>query len=189
MILDQHDRAGGQRLFQRTGGIGEDDPLDAQALKGLQRGAHGGCVGVFVIVAAARQHEDRLAAEISGDDFRGMAVPNVTDWQFLNLKYDIKARIDQDKCIKCGLCHIACEDTSHQAITAEKDGARYFDVVDSECVGCNLCVSVCPVEDCITMERMAPGRVDPRTGKVVEDGYANWTTHPNNPNRVMEAAE
>ena len=26
--------------------------------------------------------------------------------------------------------------------------------------------------------------VDPRTGKVVEDGYANWTTHPNNPGRV-----
>jgi len=26
--------------------------------------------------------------------------------------------------------------------------------------------------------------VDPRTGKVVEEGYANWTTHPNNPARV-----
>jgi dihydropyrimidine dehydrogenase (NAD+) subunit PreA len=25
--------------------------------------------------------------------------------------------IDQDLCIKCGRCHIACEDTSHQAIT------------------------------------------------------------------------
>ena len=38
----------------------------------------------------------------------------------------------------------------------------------------------CPVEDCITMESLPVGAVDPRTGKVVE-AYANWTTHPNNP--------
>ena len=108
------------------------------------------------------------------EDFRGRAVPNVTDWKFLNLKYDIKARIDQDKCIKCGLCHIACEDTAHQAILKEKDGKRHFEVVDGECVGCNLCMHVCPVDNCITMER------------VDEGGYSNWTTHPNNPSRVTE---
>ncbi len=108
-------------------------------------------------------------------DFVGKAVPNVTDWQFLNMKYDIKARIDQDKCVKCGLCHIACEDTSHQAITREKNGLRYFEVVDEECVGCNLCMHVCPVDGCITMERVDDG------------GYSNWTTHPNNPMRKVEA--
>ena len=42
---------------------------------------------------------------------------NVTDWQYLNLNYVAKAKIDQNSCIKCGRCHIACEDTSHQAIT------------------------------------------------------------------------
>ena len=41
------------------------------------------------------------------DDFRGRAVPNVTDWQYLNLNYVTKARIDQDKCIKCGRCYAA----------------------------------------------------------------------------------
>ena len=51
------------------------------------------------------------------DDIVGRAMPNVTDWQYLNLNYIAKARIDQDACIKCGRCHIACEDTSHQAIT------------------------------------------------------------------------
>jgi dihydropyrimidine dehydrogenase (NAD+) subunit PreA len=73
-------------------------------------------------------------------------VPNVTDWQYLNLNYIAKAHIDQDACIKCGRCHIACEDTSHQAITQMKSTARHFEVMEDECVGCNLCVNVCPVE-------------------------------------------
>ena len=124
------------------------------------------------------------------DDFTGRATRNVTDWQFLNLNYITKAHIDQDKCISCGRCHIACEDTSHQAIMKEKDGKRHFEVMDDECVGCNLCVNVCPVEDCITMIQLEPGMLDERTRKVVEPGYANWTTHPNNPMRKsVEPAE
>ncbi|WP_420405190.1 NAD-dependent dihydropyrimidine dehydrogenase subunit PreA [Nisaea sp.] len=119
----------------------------------------------------------------SVDQFVGLAVPNVTDWQYLNLNYVVKARINQESCIKCGRCHIVCEDTSHQAIWAEKDGQRHFEVNDAECVGCNLCVNVCPVEDCITMEHLTEG-VDARTGQKINPDYANWTTHPNNPMRV-----
>ena len=118
-------------------------------------------------------------------DFVGRASGNVTDWQYLNLNYVTKARIDQEACIKCGRCHIACEDTSHQAITHMVDGRRHFEVIDAECVGCNLCVEVCPVENCITMEPLAPGAVDPRTGRVVSGDYANWTGHPNNPMAVV----
>lgn len=113
------------------------------------------------------------------EDFRGMAVPNVTDWQYLNLNYVTKARIDQDLCISCGRCHIACEDTSHQAITNMVDGKRMFEVIDEECVGCNLCVNVCPVDGCITMEQI--DGIDPRTKLPIDSEYANWTTHPNNP--------
>ncbi|WP_339760254.1 NAD-dependent dihydropyrimidine dehydrogenase subunit PreA [uncultured Hoeflea sp.] len=120
-------------------------------------------------------------------DFQGRAVPNVTDWQYLNLNYITKAKIDQDLCIKCGRCHIACEDTSHQAITSMVDGARHFEVMDDECVGCNLCVNVCPVDDCITMVEMTEGS-DPRTGRPIDHDYANWTTHPNNP-MSKQAAE
>jgi dihydropyrimidine dehydrogenase (NAD+) subunit PreA len=121
------------------------------------------------------------------EDFRGRAVPNVTDWQYLNLNYVTKAHIDQDLCIKCGRCYAACEDTSHQAIMKEKDGKRHFEVIDAECVACNLCVEVCPVQDCITMVRMTEG-TDPRTGRKIEPSYANWTTHPNNP-MALKAAE
>ncbi|WP_062111943.1 NAD-dependent dihydropyrimidine dehydrogenase subunit PreA [Aureimonas sp. AU40] len=113
------------------------------------------------------------------EDFRGRAVPNVTDWQYLNLNYVTKARIDQDLCIKCGRCHIACEDTSHQAITNQVEGRRYFEVIDADCVGCNLCVNVCPVESCITMEQITGH--DPRTGLPIPPDYSNWTVHPNNP--------
>ncbi|MDM7462114.1 MAG: NAD-dependent dihydropyrimidine dehydrogenase subunit PreA [Tepidimonas taiwanensis] len=113
------------------------------------------------------------------DDLIGRAVPNVCDWKDLNLNAISKAVINQDDCIKCGRCYAACEDTSHQAIAMLP--GRVFKVKDDECVACNLCVNVCPVEGCITMERMAPGETDPRTGRVVSGDYANWTTHPNNP--------
>ena len=66
-------------------------------------------------------------------------------------------------------------------LTATKNGSRHFEVKDDECVGCNLCVSVCPVPQCITLRSLKPGEVDARTGKVVSGAYANWTTHPNNP--------
>ena len=106
------------------------------------------------------------------EDFRGAAIPNVTDWQYLDLNYKTIAAIDQDKCIECGLCHIVCEDTSHQAISAAKDenGKRTYTVIDEECVGCNLCYLVCPVPKCIAMNEVDNGLP-----------YQNWTEHPNNP--------
>ena len=53
------------------------------------------------------------------------------------------------------------------------DGERRFEVIDDECVGCNLCVSVCPVENCITMRQVSDDGAEKR----------NWTQHPNNPMR------
>lgn len=118
-------------------------------------------------------------------DFVGMATPNVTDWQYLNLNHVTKAVINEDDCIKCGRCYAACEDTSHQAIEMSDD--RVFTVKDDECVACNLCVNVCPVEGCITMRTLEPGELDERTGKPVSADYGNWTAHPNNPS--VQAAE
>ncbi|MDD5336200.1 MAG: NAD-dependent dihydropyrimidine dehydrogenase subunit PreA [Rhodoferax sp.] len=121
------------------------------------------------------------------DDIRGKAVPSVTDWRYLNLNHICKATIKQDTCIQCGRCHIACEDTSHQAISSSKDGKRHFEVIESQCVGCNLCVTVCPVPDCLTLRDLKPGEVDQRTGKTVSAEHADWTTHPNNPTRLASA--
>lgn len=93
------------------------------------------------------------------DDFRGKALPNVKHWEDLNLKYKVTASINESKCIGCQLCYTACEDGAHQAITLSSDPAnRIPSIIDENCVGCNLCSLVCPVEDCITMERRDDGK-------------------------------
>ena len=120
--------------------------------------------------------------QLTLDQLVRKAVPSVTEWQHLNLNYIEKAVIDQDLCIQCGRCHVVCEDTSNQAITHTVNGERHFEVIDSECVGCNLCVSVCPVDGCISMERLTTGE-DPRTGEAITDEKLQWTAHPNNPMR------
>ncbi len=112
---------------------------------------------------------DRLA------DFHGAALANLVDWQDLNINAELVARIDQDSCIKCGLCHIACEDTAHQAISVSGQGPdRRFQTIDAECVGCNLCAHVCPVEGCITMAPVDNGKP-----------YLNWTQDPRNPHAAV----
>jgi dihydropyrimidine dehydrogenase (NAD+) subunit PreA len=111
------------------------------------------------------------------DAFRGRAARNFVRWEDLNLDYRLVARIDQDLCIRCGLCHIACEDTAHQAVAALRDnGSRRYEVIDAECVGCNLCQLVCPVDRCITMIAGSHG-----------GGRITWKEHPNNPMRETVA--
>lgn len=87
-------------------------------------------------------------------DFLGKALPNVTEWKHLNLKHKVVAEINEDKCVGCDLCYIACDDAAHQAIRLDKtNGNRIPEIIEENCVGCNLCSLVCPVEGCITMEK------------------------------------
>jgi len=120
------------------------------------------------------------------DDFRGLSLARVTEWKNLDLNYKIVARIHPELCIGCDLCYIACWDGAHQCIhiegasspedllarsrarpaqtpavvavdTARTPAARIPKVDEQECVGCNLCWLVCPVENCITMDRVETG--------------------------------
>jgi len=83
----------------------------------------------------------------------GKSVNQLTTWENLNLEYKLIARIDQEKCIHCNKCWVACEDAAHQCIdmVPQPDGTTNLIVDEGECVGCNLCAMVCPVEDCISM--------------------------------------
>ena len=117
----------------------------------------------------------------------GRSVPRIKSWGELDLNYKVVAQIDQEKCIHCGLCYIACEDGCHQSIRwdrisaaeylkepASRNGAirsgghevvpgagggeiNLFSVKEDICVGCNMCSLVCPVEGCITMREVDTG--------------------------------
>jgi dihydropyrimidine dehydrogenase (NAD+) subunit PreA len=86
-------------------------------------------------------------------DIVGKSVERYSEWGNLNLNYKVVAQIDEDSCINCNRCHIACEDTSHQCIEIIQtaDGQEKLEVREEDCVGCNLCSIVCPIDGCITM--------------------------------------
>jgi dihydropyrimidine dehydrogenase (NAD+) subunit PreA len=119
-------------------------------------------------------------------DFVGRSLPKITEWKHLDLNYKIIARIDEETCIGCDLCYVACWDGAHQCIhldgvhrtpaqveasdrqrlTSTPTGrypghptspSRIPRVDEIECVGCNLCALVCPVAGCITMEQISNG--------------------------------
>ncbi len=110
------------------------------------------------------------------DQFVGKALTNVKPWEELNLKYSVKASIDEDKCIGCQLCYAACEDGAHQAIDLNPDKSiRTPKINEENCVGCNLCSLVCPVENCISMIRKDDGK-EHLTWKQRTDAYDVPTT-------------
>jgi dihydropyrimidine dehydrogenase (NAD+) subunit PreA len=97
-------------------------------------------------------------------DVRGRAVPQVVKWEDLDLNYHLVASIDQDTCIRCELCWVACEDGAHQAIRRLERGdagngkrGPVVEIIEEACVGCNLCAAVCPVQGCITMQQIPNG--------------------------------
>jgi len=101
----------------------------------------------------------------SVNEIVGKSVGRVTDWGNLDLNYVVKAHVNEDKCIRCNLCYVACEDGAHQSFEfVESNGHRYPRVIEEECVGCNLCALVCPSPGAITMERRDDGS-NPQTWK------------------------
>ena len=92
------------------------------------------------------------------EDFRGKSLTRLSDFGNLNLLYKTVAQIDEATCIRCNLCHIACEDGAHQCIDlVPHNGLLQPKVREEDCVGCALCSLVCPVEQCITMVRKDDG--------------------------------
>ncbi|HNP97409.1 MAG TPA: NAD-dependent dihydropyrimidine dehydrogenase subunit PreA [Bacteroidia bacterium] len=110
------------------------------------------------MVAGLERYMDEKGFETL-DQMRGRALQNVMHWEDLNLKYKIVANINEDKCIGCQLCYTACEDGAHQAIALSEDPLnRKPTIIEENCVGCNLCSLVCPVENCIEMQRRDDGK-------------------------------
>jgi dihydropyrimidine dehydrogenase (NAD+) subunit PreA len=66
----------------------------------------------------------------------------------------IIAKVDADKCIGCGLCHVVCHDGANQAMGFDAS-TRKAEVDEERCVGCLLCQHVCPVWDCVGTAEIA----------------------------------
>ncbi|XP_046578093.1 dihydropyrimidine dehydrogenase [NADP(+)]-like isoform X1 [Haliotis rubra] len=82
-------------------------------------------------------------------DMIGRALPMIGTYNDLDNKQQVVALIDEDMCINCGKCYMTCNDSGYQAI--EFDPETHLPHVTDDCTGCTLCLSVCPIIDCVTM--------------------------------------
>ncbi|MDD2215765.1 MAG: 4Fe-4S binding protein, partial [Eubacteriales bacterium] len=92
------------------------------------------------------------------EEFVGMALPKLVPAEDLNRDFKVIPKIDEKKCVGCGRCYVSCYDGAHQAI--DWDDKKRRPSINDDCVGCHLCVNVCPVKDCIT-----PGEIKWKEGR------------------------
>lgn len=96
------------------------------------------------------------------DEFIGVALPNIIPAEELNRDYKVLPAFDDDKCVGCGRCYVSCYDAAHQAIDWNEEKRR--PELNDNCVGCHLCLNVCPVQGCIT-----PGEIKWKEGRTPVD--------------------
>ncbi|KAF4088120.1 hypothetical protein AMELA_G00079370 [Ameiurus melas] len=82
-------------------------------------------------------------------DVIARALRHIGAYQELNNQEQVQALIDEEMCINCGKCYMTCNDSGYQAITFDPE--THLPVVLDSCTGCTLCLSVCPIIDCIQM--------------------------------------
>ncbi len=75
---------------------------------------------------------------IIGEELPNFVLPSEMDRDTI-----VFPRIDKDRCVGCGRCHISCNDGGHQAIVV--DDQRKPRINGAKCAGCLLCLHVCPV--------------------------------------------
>ncbi|KAM9129937.1 dihydropyrimidine dehydrogenase [NADP(+)] isoform 1-T1 [Pangshura tecta] len=82
-------------------------------------------------------------------DVIGKALQYIGTYGELSNTEQVVALIDKEMCINCGKCYMTCNDSGYQAI--QFDPETHLPTVADSCTGCNLCLSVCPIIDCIRM--------------------------------------
>ncbi|MEQ8154117.1 MAG: NAD-dependent dihydropyrimidine dehydrogenase subunit PreA [Clostridiaceae bacterium] len=75
----------------------------------------------------------------------GKALENIVPAEELDRDSICYPRFERNKCIGCGRCYISCYDGGHQAIKMDEKAQKPVLIAD-KCVGCQLCVTVCPAE-------------------------------------------
>ncbi|XP_062992211.1 dihydropyrimidine dehydrogenase [NADP(+)] isoform X1 [Elgaria multicarinata webbii] len=82
-------------------------------------------------------------------DVIGKALRYIGTYGELSNTEQVVALIDEEMCINCGKCYMTCNDSGYQAI--QFDPEIHLPTVTDSCTGCTLCLSVCPIIDCIRM--------------------------------------
>jgi dihydropyrimidine dehydrogenase (NAD+) subunit PreA len=103
------------------------------------------------------------------DDFIGLALPNIIPAEDLDRSFKVLPAFHYNKCIGCGRCYVSCYDGAHQAIDWDEKKRR--PVLNDECVGCHLCLNVCPVKDCITPGEIRWKKRPKKTRPVTQVAY------------------
>ena len=89
------------------------------------------------------KHYMGLRNYTSISDFIGVASETVVDTTELNRDTKLFPIFDKEKCDGCGRCYISCRDGGHQAIEFDSKN-RVPKLKGKDCVGCHLCLLVCP---------------------------------------------
>ena len=76
------------------------------------------------------------------NEFVGSALKNVVNADALDRDTIVYPFFDRTLCVGCGRCYISCFDGGHQAIIFGND--RKPKLNGKKCVGCHLCLLVCP---------------------------------------------
>ena len=124
----------------------------------------------------------------------GQSLHRVSEFKNFDLSFKAVARIDANSCIRCNLCYVACNDAAHQCIdltTVSGEATQPFSydvrsngkraavgtrnqpvVREEDCVGCRLCYNVCPVDGCIDMVEVTPGRASTTWDAIAQNDSA-----------------
>ncbi|WP_238907128.1 NAD-dependent dihydropyrimidine dehydrogenase subunit PreA [Clostridium sp. YIM B02506] len=81
----------------------------------------------------------------------GKALPKIVPADELERDSICYPRFNREKCVGCGRCYLSCYDGGHQAIKMDEKNKKPI-LIANKCVGCQLCVTVCPAN------AVAPGK-------------------------------